>query len=116
MLTPETPFPYAGSYALLVDPDAAAPQAAELVRILARRPSEQGVFAMVSFPLRADASGNKVVAEAELIDATPLTQAEAREFHDLDRELHGRRLRMIYAPRAGELMRRLRALKQRKAA
>jgi hypothetical protein len=110
MLTPETPFPYVGSYALHIDMDQPAPQAAELVRIHWRR-TERSVdragrstaravgqdgraneteYVMVSFPLRDGAGGNKVVAAAALIDATPLDGAETREFHDLDRLLRGR--------------------------
>lgn len=89
MLQQQTPFPYVGSYALLIDPDARAPQAAELVRIQMRREGE----VVVSFPLRDGAAGNKRVDPALLIDATPLTSAEAREFHDLDRALAGRSLR-----------------------
>lgn len=86
MLTPPATFPYPGSYALLVDQDAPYPQADELVRINWRREG----WAMVSFPLRDGASGNKTVAAADLVDATPLTAEEAREFHDLDRSLFGR--------------------------
>lgn len=93
MLSPATPFPYVGSYALYEDPDQPAPQRTELVRILARRPDHDAAYAMVSFPLREGASGNKMVPEAALIDGTPLTDAEAREFHDLDRDLAGRTLR-----------------------
>jgi hypothetical protein len=91
MLSPETPFPYVGSYALFEDPDAPPPQPTELVRILWRREG----FAMVSFPLRDGAGGNKTVAADALTDATPLTDGEQREFHDLDRDLAGRSLRTV---------------------
>jgi hypothetical protein len=89
MLQQQTPYPYVGSFALLIDPDAAAPQAAELVRIQWRREGH----VMVSFPLRDGASGNKVVPADQLIDASALTTEEAHEFHDLDRQLAGRSLR-----------------------
>jgi hypothetical protein len=129
MLSPETPFPYVGSYALFVDPDAPPPQADELVRINWRREG----FAMVSFPLRDGASGNKTVPFADLIDATPLSSEEAREFHDLDRALFGRSLRTakqkreaarrdalrrrtIYAPLLERLLRKARAKVERRAA
>jgi hypothetical protein len=118
MLIPETPFPHAGSYALLVDPGARPPQPAELVRILAR----ETMRILVGFPLRDGASGNKAVGKDDLIDASPLTPAEEREYHDLDRELRGReirtprlkklqarraelRVRMIYAPLMARLIR-----------
>jgi hypothetical protein len=140
MLSPETPFPYVGSYALYCDPDAEPPQADELVRINWRREG----FAMVSFPLRDGASGNKTVPFADLIDATPLSSEEAREFHDLDRALFGRvdgavgkdgrrtrlsakqkreaarrdalRRRTIYAPLLERLLRKARAKVERRAA
>lgn len=129
MLTPETPFPYPGSYALYVDPDAAAPQAAELVRIQWRAINAVAV----SFPLRAGASGNKSVPAADLIDTTPLTAAETREFHDLDLHLGGRsirtpkqkrdmarrdalRERMIYGPIMDRLMRFMRQRDQQQEA
>jgi hypothetical protein len=89
MLNPETPFPYVGSYALYVDMDQPAPQREELVRIMWR--SERMVA--VSFPLRSGAGGNKAVLDIGLIDATPLSFEETREFHDLDRALFGRSLR-----------------------
>lgn len=86
MLSPSTPFPNVGSYALLIDSDADPKTGVELVRILERRVS----VALVAFPLRDGASGNKVVPVADLIDASPLTDSETREFHDLDRALFGR--------------------------
>jgi hypothetical protein len=90
MLTPETPYPYPGSYALHVDMDQPQPSAAELVRIMWRRVDSEGRgFVAVSFPLRDGASGNKVVPADALIDGTALSDAEQREFHDLDRGLRG---------------------------
>lgn len=89
MLQPQTPFPHVGSYALLVDTDTPTPADVELVRIQWRRESE----IVVSFPLRDGASGTKRVDPAQLIDASPLTTAEAREFKELDRALFGRSLR-----------------------
>jgi hypothetical protein len=85
---------------------------------------------VIALPLRDGASGNRAVSPDELIDATPLTGEETREFHDLDRELHGRvirsarlkrakerrdalRLRMIYAPKIADLLRAMRARQQR---
>lgn len=91
MLTPETPFPYPGSYALHTDLDLAPPQPTELVRIQWRRVDSEGRgFVAVSFPLRDGASGNKVVPADALIDATELAPEEQREFHILDRELIAR--------------------------
>lgn len=86
MLSASTPYPNVGSYALLVDTDANPNTGVELVRILERRVSA----ALVAFPLRDGASGNKVVAIGDLIDASPLSDSEKREFHDLDRALFGR--------------------------
>jgi hypothetical protein len=86
MLTSEAIYPYPGSYALHVDLDQPPPQPAELVRIQWRRVDAQGRgFVAVSFPQREGASGNKVVPADQLIDGTPLTTEEQREFHDLDR-------------------------------
>lgn len=131
MLAPETPYPYVGSYAMLVDLDQPGTQAAELVRIQWRRLNET----VVSFPLRDGAAGTKRVDPEQLIDATPLTPAEAREYHDLDRALAGRsgrtpkqkamiarrdalRTRMIYAPVLARLLEeaRGRGAGQRRAA
>jgi hypothetical protein len=122
MLNAETPFPYVGSHALLNDMDLPAPQPTELVRIQWRREG----FAMVAFPLRDGASGNKVVPADALVDATPLTGEEQREFHDLDRALFGRslktpkqkrlkarrdelKLRMVFGPMMERLLREARA-------
>lgn len=106
MLTPETAFPYVGSYAVYVDLDQPPPQRDELVRIQWRREG----WAMVAFPLRDGASGNKTVAAADLIDGTPLTHEEKRELVELDRALFGRSLR---TPRQKALKARRDALQSR---
>jgi hypothetical protein len=116
MLASPTPYPYVGSYALLET------ERLELVRVIARR----AAFALIAFPLRDGASGNMEVPESDLIDATPLTAEEQREFHDLDRHLAGRslrtpkqkreaarrdvlRLRIIHGPILLRLLRQMRA-------
>lgn len=81
MLSSPTPYPYVGSYCLLEHEGET-----QLARILYRRATE----IVVSLPLRPDAGGNLAVDPARLIDGTPLTHAEEREFHDLDRSLAGR--------------------------
>jgi hypothetical protein len=113
MLNSPTPFPYVGSYALIEHEGANT-----LARIVMRRAGE----IVVSLPLVAGASGNLRVPADRLIDATPLTAAESREFHDLDRHLATRslktpkqkaqaarrdalRLRIIYAPIMERLLR-----------
>jgi hypothetical protein len=80
MLNAPTPYPYVGSYALIEHEGANT-----LARIVMRRAGE----IVVGLPLVDGASGNLRVAPEALIDATPLTPAEAREFHDLDRDLAG---------------------------
>lgn len=86
MLKAETPYPYVGSYGLLVDMDEPAPQSCELVRILWRREDHVAV----SFPLRDDARGTKRVDPADLIDATALNDVERAEMFELERMLaHG---------------------------
>jgi hypothetical protein len=85
MLNQPTPFPYVGSHAL-----AEHEGKTQLVRILAWRPGTIEDHALVSFPEMDGASGNMVVPRSALIDGTPLTAEEAREFHDLDRELFGK--------------------------
>jgi hypothetical protein len=128
MLTPETPYPYPGSYALFIDRDLPeSQQHEELVRIMWRRADDDGSWVAVSFPQRAGASGTKVVPAGELIDATPLSGPEAVEFHNLDRHLFGRtsfrskRLkamkarretlhsRAVWAPHMARLLRQVRA-------
>lgn len=133
MLHNATPFPFVGSYALLIDTDQPPEhQQAELVRILKRdvHPAALGAVLMVvvSFPLRAGASGTKTVALEDLIDGTPLDGIEQRELADLQRDTRQRlrpnkakvarrevlRQRAIWSP---ILARRLRdADAQRKAA
>lgn len=87
MLSPATPFPAVGSYALFEDPNLPRGQRrTELVRIL-----ERGAHVvLVSFPLREGAGGNRRVALADLIDGTPLTAEEKREEFDLYRQIFGR--------------------------
>jgi hypothetical protein len=133
MLSAPAPFPYVGSYALHIDHESgeAAP-AAELVRILNRAWFNGCANALIGFPLRDGASGNRWVAEADLIDPTPLTRDEEREYHDIDRRLLTKvrltkkqklivarrdrlRQRMIWAPMAERLMRQA-DLKLRRAA
>lgn len=86
MLKVPAPFPQVGSYALLVDCNLPVEQQrAELVRIVRR-----GAGVTVAFPLRVGASGNRIVEEVELIDATPLDKAEQRVMHDIASALAGR--------------------------
>lgn len=113
MLTSEALYPYPGSYALYVDLDQPPPQPAELVRTQWRRVDAQGRgFVAVSFPQRDGASGNKVVPADQLIDGTPLSAEEQREFHNLDRELFGREPRNLSKAQRAKAKRRD-ALKQR---
>lgn len=137
MLAPDATYPYPGSYALLNDLDLPAPQPTELVRIMWRRVDATGRgFVAVSFPMRDGASGNKVVPAETLIDGTPLTTEEQREYHDLDRALGDRdprnfskrqrvraarrdalKQRMIWVPFLAERLRDMRQrAEQRKAA
>lgn len=117
MLSPDAPFPYVGSYALLIDSDLPkSAQRAELVRIMWRRlvPEAPGQPAheevSVSFPLRAGACGNKLVPFAELINPTPLDDAEKRELTDLQRHLAGR---VNLSPKLKVKLARVHALRQR---
>lgn len=80
MLSSPAPFPYVGSYCLIEHEGET-----QLARIVFRREGE----AVVSLPLRPDAGGNLAVDPARLVDGTPLTTEEAREYHDLDRALRG---------------------------
>jgi hypothetical protein len=113
MLAPDATYPYPGSYALLNDLDLPYPQPTELVRIMWRRVDADGHgFVAVSFPMRDGASGNKVVPAERLIDGTPLTAAEQREFHDLDRALDDRNPRNFSKRQRAKAARRD-ALKQR---
>lgn len=90
MLSAPTPFPEVGSYGLYHDPaQAPGERRTELVRILERG----STVALVAFPLRDGAGGNRRVALADIIDGTPLDDDERRELADLQRHLHGRRLR-----------------------
>lgn len=106
MLKVPAPYPQVGSYALFVDDLLATElQRAELVRLQSTPLGKEG--ALVSWPLRVGSSGSRRVPLADLIDATPLTKAEEREMHDLDRELRGRkRPDKAKAPRCEALRRR----------
>jgi hypothetical protein len=86
MLSSPTPFPYVGSYALIEHEGANT-----LARIVMRRADE----VVVGLPLREGAAGNLRVSPGQLIDATPLSGEETREFHDLDRGLAGRERRNL---------------------
>lgn len=101
MLSTPAPFPHVGSFALFEDPNLiAADRRAELARIIGTRLVGEGKtvdselarasIAIVAFPNRLGASGNRTVPLADLIDATPLTKAEEREMHDIQRSLTGR--------------------------
>lgn len=106
MLKVATPFPQVGSFALLIDQNLPVSlQRAELVRIIRR-----GAGVTVAFPNRTSASGNRIVDEGELIDASVLTDEERREHADLERHLHGRdRL----TPKLKALLQRSEALRRR---
>jgi hypothetical protein len=79
MIRTPAPFPQPGSYALLVDLGQT-----HIVRILSRVPD--AAEAVISFPARWGASGNKTVPLADLIDGTPLTADERREMRHLFEE------------------------------
>lgn len=83
MLKVHAPFPQVGSYALLEEGGKTF-----LVRIQHRDPEGQGL-ALISFPGSYNASGNRKVAIADLIDGTPLTDAERREYAALEGALAG---------------------------
>lgn len=130
LLSPETPFPQVGSYALLIDRDRPLEQqSAELVRILRRYRMDRDAPVTVAFPLREGASGTKSVVVSDLIDATPLTSAESREMTDLGRALTGPRVRgrkakaerygqlrarAIWAPHFDRLLRHARGIEARR--
>lgn len=129
MLSGATDFPQAGSYGLLLSPappaqrrQAGDPKQEEyegpqLVRIIRSWPQVRGSGVdpsnpeiLVSLPLVDGASGTRTVRLGDLIDATPLTRDEEREFTDLDRSLRGCSMR---TPRQKERAKRRDALKQR---
>lgn len=86
MLQHETPYPHVGSYAVFIDAELPPErQRPELARIQWRREGEL----VISLPLRDGAAGTKSIDPAQLIDASPLSAAQRREFHDLDRDLAG---------------------------
>lgn len=131
MLSPETPFPQVGSYALLIDRDRPIErQSAELVRILRRYRMGWDAPVTLAFPLREGAGGTKNGVLSDLIDATPLTSAESREMTDLRRALTGQRVRgrktkaeryaqlrsrAIWAPHFERLLRQARELETQRA-
>jgi hypothetical protein len=122
MLRAPAPFPYVGSHALFEDHDGT-----HLVRICYRRwhGGDDGyAVAMVAFPLREGATGNREVPESELIDGTTLDAAERRRLADLERELTvyvppqgcargTRKLRRLTSPRLKALGAELQRLKRR---
>jgi hypothetical protein len=69
MIRTPAPFPQPGSYALMADLGET-----HIVRILGRNPEAR--LAIISFPARRGASGNRTVPLAELVDGTPLTAEE----------------------------------------
>lgn len=83
MIKSPTAFPMVGSYALYE-----AVGLTQLVRIQYRDPEGEGL-ATISFPGTYGASGNKIVAVADLIDGTPLTSAERAEYKRLEQKLSG---------------------------
>lgn len=82
MLTAPAPFPQIGAYALFYDD---GDRKTHLVRIQRRH----GPDAVISFPLRAGASGTRTVPLADLLDGTPLTGSERAEWRRLEAELRG---------------------------
>lgn len=97
MLKVAAPFPQVGSYGLITDPTLPVEmQRAELARILrhdGQLPDQDGEMrdvVAIALPLRVGATGNKLVALDQVIDATPLTKAEERELADLQRYVAGR--------------------------
>jgi hypothetical protein len=84
VLANDSAFPFAGSFALYCDPN--LPKGArrpELARIL-----EHGdPNVLISLPLRLGADGNRRVELTELIDGTPLSEAEEAELKALRKRL-----------------------------
>ena len=99
MLSNPAPFPHVGSFALFVDENKPMiSRRAELVRIM----RTDGDHSAIAFPNRYGSTGNKLVPNDELLDATPLTKAEERALTDGQRDLRGRetlspRLRKVKA-------------------
>jgi hypothetical protein len=83
MLTPDTPFPQQSSWALLED--AGETLAVRIVSIEPGQSPDRRV--LVSVPSRLGASGNLTVEFRQLIDATPLSDAERGEYRRLERTI-----------------------------
>jgi len=83
MLRVPTPFPQVGSYALIQDEGELM-----LCRIV-DRDSDTGQV-LIAFPERFGASGNKRVMVDRLIDGTPLTDAERREWRAAEQAIAGK--------------------------
>lgn len=85
MLRTPAPYPEVGAEALIVEAHRSRP-----VRILARDRVGRTPMALVAFQDRDGrygASGNKRVRLADLVDPSPLSDAEEAEYRRLDREL-----------------------------
>jgi hypothetical protein len=80
MLKAPTPFPQVGSYALL-ELDGTA----QAVRIQRKDPATPDEATVALQSVANAASGFRTVPLAELIDGTPLTEAEAQEYRELER-------------------------------
>jgi hypothetical protein len=117
MLNTPAPFPQVGSYALVVHEGKT-----RLARIIQRDPGGDRIG--ISLPQRYGAAGVLTVAFEELIDGTPLSDAERAELTALERDLAGRarpkkaaaarhdelRHRDIHAGRLAELLRETKAV------
>jgi hypothetical protein len=93
MLKTPAPFPQVGSYALFEDRrDFAQLPEMSLVRIIGLDgpASDEATRAVIAFPLRAGASGNRTVTIGDLIDGTPLTDAERAEIRTLESDMAGK--------------------------
>lgn len=91
MLSTPAPYPHVGSYALLIDPNNPVElQRAELVRIIGRDHQPEFPGSRIVFPNRLGSTGFRMVSEADLIDATPLTKLEERDLTDGLGDLRGR--------------------------
>lgn len=91
MLRTPAPFPYPGSFALLIDKELPVErQRAELARVIRIDSGDVTNWASIALPLRVGASGNRVVPLGDLIDATPLTRAEDVELRALQMAVRSR--------------------------
>lgn len=82
MLSAATPFPQTGAYALYLLGSELA-----LVRIQHRHVGDRDGMALISFPRTFAASGSKTVPLADLVDGTPLDDAERAEMNRLAGDL-----------------------------